>query len=358
MSVEFVIAAPHAPQILSLPSTEIREQVESLRAKLKSLGQAITESDVDLLVVLSNDHADNFGTHCLAPFTIHAGEQFSDWNSLTDFEWPLLGSESLAITGELMEQGFDIAVTYDAQLGTYFSIPVQFMELPRKIPILPIYVNCYIPPQPTMQRCMQFGRALRNVFGRLGKKVAIIGSGGLSHYPGTKSYSNPGPDISFDQKIFGALKEMGPAHLAGVSGPTMDSTGNNELRNWGVLGGVIADARLMDEFYGENWHHTYAILAWTEGHTGLAYETLGGRNLYPPIASSNVAINRALLELRGSRSARDELRAGGGAFFQRHQIDEALRPVFLAYDDDCLRDEFGAHPLLSSGAMRLMKLKS
>ena len=50
------------------------------------------------------------------------------------------------------------------------------------------------PPLPTARRCAQLGSAIKQIVETTALKVAIIASGGMSHYPGAWKY--PQPDLS------------------------------------------------------------------------------------------------------------------------------------------------------------------
>ena len=63
------------------------------------------------------------------------------------------------------------------------------------LPLVPLYVNVYLPPQPTPRRCYAWGRALRAILDARPERVALMASGGLSHYPGTDRYASPDFDI-------------------------------------------------------------------------------------------------------------------------------------------------------------------
>ena len=65
--------------------------------------------------------------------------------------------------------------------------------------MLPIYVNAYLPPQPTMERCYAFGQAVARTVTALGLKTVILSSGGMSHFPGTDRYSNP--ELDWDKRV-------------------------------------------------------------------------------------------------------------------------------------------------------------
>ena len=70
--------------------------------------------------------------------------------------------------------------------------------------MLPIYINAYLPPQPTMERCYAFGQAVARTVTALGLKTVILSSGGMSHFPGTDQYSNP--NLDWDNNLLGKLK--------------------------------------------------------------------------------------------------------------------------------------------------------
>ncbi len=60
--------------------------------------------------------------------------------------------------------GFDPAFTSTAQADYALGIPLAHAGIEG--PILPIFVNAYLPPQPPMERCYAFGRALAQALER------------------------------------------------------------------------------------------------------------------------------------------------------------------------------------------------
>jgi protocatechuate 4,5-dioxygenase beta chain len=61
--------------------------------------------------------------------------------------------------------------------------PAPKLYLGLDIPIIPIFLNEYNPPQPTGQRCWDIGVALADILRDRKERVAIYASGGLSHDP-------------------------------------------------------------------------------------------------------------------------------------------------------------------------------
>jgi 2,3-dihydroxyphenylpropionate 1,2-dioxygenase len=133
------------------------------------------------------------------------------------------------------------------------------MPEPR-VPIVPLYVNVYLPPQPAPRRCYAWGQALRRILDGRPERVALIASGGLSHYPGTDRYSSP--DYDFDRALLASLAEGRGAETARLTGEELDKAGNVELRTWITLLGALGAARAEVLCYEPSWHHGNAAVAW------------------------------------------------------------------------------------------------
>lgn len=115
---------------------------------------------------------------------------------------PELGKELMV---GLMERGFDLAFSLDLPnaeygLGHAFTHPSYYLDPGYTIPILPFYVNCYYPPQPSGRRCYELGRAVREEIEAcpLDLNVVVVGSGGLWHTP-------LWPDAYLDEAFDGAI---------------------------------------------------------------------------------------------------------------------------------------------------------
>ncbi len=353
VTVPVAAAVPHAPQLLSVPDSEDANQVERVKEAYRTIGKLVAEADVDVLVVLCNDHGDNFATTVVPPFYVHCGNRFEEGNRLTDFAWPLMGDRALNIVAGLYEADCDPAFGSDVSLGTYVSIPIAFLELPQEIPALPILINSYMPPQPTLQRCATFGRALEGVLQRMELKAAVIASGGLSHYPGTARYAKPGPDLDFDRSFFDGVRRHGPRYATWLDGAGAEQTGNVELRSWAMLAGLFGNGTERIAAFEDNWHHTYAAVCWTKDEEST--DALAGRDYYPPIRAENAALNRALFALRNFEEARERYRTDPQAFATDYGIGAEAAAALATLDGDTLRDKHGGHPLLASGAVRALQ---
>ena len=58
-----------------------------------------------------------------------------------------------------MAAGFDLALSWEAPVDHAFLSPVNTLHGPRPIPpLVPIFVNAFVAPQPTARRCFAFGQ--------------------------------------------------------------------------------------------------------------------------------------------------------------------------------------------------------
>ena len=185
-------------------------------------------------------------------------------------------------------------------------------------PVLPIYVNAYLPPQPTMERCYQFGQAVARTVTALGLKTVILSSGGMSHFPGTDRYSNP--ELAWDRRVLEKLAAGNLKSLIGYDEAELDDTGNIELRCWACAAGALGERKPDVVSMDPSWHHNYASLAWIGGngeHSHAAH--------YPSIKPELVELTTALHGLAHDADMRAQYMADAGGV--RRQIPAAARPA-------------------------------
>ena len=111
----------------------------------------------DLWIIFANDHVEQFFHTAAPPFTIHVGDEAKGEFAGRQFHWRVPGEIGFEIVRQMYAQGFDPAFTSVAKIDYALGIPLTHLEIAD--PVLPIYVNAYLPPQPSMERCYAFGQA-------------------------------------------------------------------------------------------------------------------------------------------------------------------------------------------------------
>jgi hypothetical protein len=125
----------------------------------------------------------------------------------------------------------------DHGIGHAFSYTYRRLMKDEVIPNVPILLNTYYPPnQVPVKRCYQMGRALRQAIESWDsdKRVAIIASGGLSHFV---------IEEDLDEKIIDALKKKDGDALTSFPVEYFNS-GTSEIRNWIVVAGALEQSEL------------------------------------------------------------------------------------------------------------------
>jgi 2,3-dihydroxyphenylpropionate 1,2-dioxygenase len=256
-----VMASVHAPQLIAPPPTEDPEQLRLTWAAMARLGQRLDETRPDALLLVAGDHLEGFFLNCVAPFTIYVAEQAAGTFAGQHWSYAVATDLALSLVEDMLEAGFDVAYSQEAELDHASLVPLHYILGKRPIPIVPLFVNVYVPPQPSPKRCFQLGQALGQLLGARPERVAVLASGGMSHYPGTDRYGQP--DFEFDRKLLDELQAGHGEALLGCSPQRLDETGNVELRTWLVAMGAAGAGRPFDLYtYQPSWHHGYAVGEW------------------------------------------------------------------------------------------------
>src|SRR5712692_4850636 len=186
------IATSHVPFLAMHPQFELAEEGQRTRV-VAGLGEArkiIEQARPDAIVIFSTDHFDRCFYNNLPPFLVGVGEEaegpINEWLQMPKVKVKLAGELGRFIVSEGMEHGVDFASSQELPLDHAEVVPLSFITPQWDVPIVPIVVNAFAPPMPSLRRCFDVGAFIRGVIERApGKRrVAVIGTGGLSHWVG------------------------------------------------------------------------------------------------------------------------------------------------------------------------------
>jgi 2,3-dihydroxyphenylpropionate 1,2-dioxygenase len=232
-------------------------------------------------------------------------------------------------------QGFDPAFTSVAKIDYALGIPLTHLEIAD--PVLPIYVNAYLPPQPSMERCYAFGQALARIVSAMGVNTVVLASGGMSHYPGTERYA--APDLAWDREALARIAAGNLKSLIGYEAAELDAAGNVELRCWACAAGALGERKPDIVSMEPSWHHNYASLGW--------FSPAGARPEphYPSIKPELVELTVALHGLAHDEASRATFLADAAGYADRFRLTAEQREALIALDTRAIV-AMGAHPLV------------
>lgn len=356
------MATCHAPQLFIYPPDEDPAQLDASIAGMRELGKLLDETKPDVIVFLGSDHLETFSIGCVPTFAIVAGSRAIAEFAGRRFDLPIHREMAEDLLNRLIGAGFDLAYSEDAVLGHTFAVPFEFVIAGRDIPVIPIHTNVYMPPLPTPKRCAALGRELAKAIASRPERVAIIASGGMSHYPGTWKY--PQPEFDFDKWMIAELERGNADALFEMTTEQLDEVGNTELLPWSIMLGAIGNVPGELVQYTPTWHHGHAMMrflparsraaAFAEAPPKYQFKNQGFEFYKHPPASA-YKLNKMLFEVRHDSGLRrrilnnlDEVAAEWGLSEQEKEATRALATVGQAKkisDNAAVIIAAGAHPL-------------
>jgi 2,3-dihydroxyphenylpropionate 1,2-dioxygenase len=64
-------------------------------------------------------------------------------------------------------------------------VPLSFLTPRFDLPVIPVNINCQGPPLTPLHRAWALGAALRRAADLAPERIAVVGTGGISHWPAT-----------------------------------------------------------------------------------------------------------------------------------------------------------------------------
>jgi len=253
------------PLAAAKETLEVRKAYAArIDAGFETLRKKLADYRPDVLIMVTDDHNEMYDENlCQPSIAMFLGDTGSGVLTLKGPGEDPSGAPRVKvkchrelsefIARGLVQQDFDIAVTRtpetksigarDRGMGHGFTRTAPKIMPALDIPTVLIWLNCYFEPLPTARRCLNLGKALTAICAKRPERIALFGTGGLSHDP-------RGPragwvDEPLDRSILGALADGEPERLASLF--TFDSDtfhgGTGEVRNWLVVGGAMGDCK-------------------------------------------------------------------------------------------------------------------
>lgn len=221
---------------------ERTERARKCQSALDEMAQAYARANVDVAIILGKDQKEIF-TNMSPSIAIYSGEDvhngppqrsvYAPDHHVVHQAYPKF-AKYLIETFE--KEGFDLTDLFEWPQNVWMSPPPEYPVVPHAFSFIyhqimgdkpprhvPILMNCFYPPtQPSMSRCITFGRILRAAIEAWPEdvRVGVIASGGLSHFVN---------DEEFDRRIIKMLADYDYDGLAAVDDRSYQS-GTSEIK--------------------------------------------------------------------------------------------------------------------------------
>lgn len=369
-------AAVHAPQLLSRPPHEDPAKLDGSTDALRAFGTALDETRPDALLVIGIDHLETFWLEAVPTFTLVLSPMAQAHYMQQERHVPVHTGLATHLLHGVVARDVDLTYSQDAKLGHAFLTPFEYVLGDRDIPVIPLLVNAYLPPLPSPRRCFTLGRAIAAALADRPERLAVLASGGMSHFPGTARYTDP--QFTFDEWVLQEVAAGRYDELLDLTPVQLDEVGESELLTWFVMLGILAGSgatvpgSLLS--YQHLSHHGHGVVQFVPpvpadrapavdeplaspvprfgGHTFTQTDFVYYR--FPEPAS--FPLNRLLHRVITDRELRREFVRDPVAVADAAELTPLQREALLADGFDRLTS-VGAHPLLALSARQVTALE-
>jgi 2,3-dihydroxyphenylpropionate 1,2-dioxygenase len=190
MSLVFAGVCSHAPGITGRKERADPALRDALYASYDRMRLALEAARPDVLVVVGAEHFANFFMNNMPAICVGMAEHYEgpiedeEWLAIRRTRIPGAADLSLRLIHEVMND-IDLAYAQEWKFDHGIMVPLSFLTPRYGLPVIPVNINCQGPPLIPLGRCYQFGRSLRRACDGAPERIAVIGTGGISHWPCT-----------------------------------------------------------------------------------------------------------------------------------------------------------------------------
>jgi hypothetical protein len=265
---------------------------ERCQHAIARLSNKLKEVNPDVVVIVGNDQREIYAEDNMPSLCVFWGDTIFDMPSTEEqkakmppgiavasaghkpneyTEYPCHPELGLHIIKTLIQNEFDVAQSQtlpqegaEWASGAPHSLGFIYHQIMKEevIPHVPIITNTFFPPnQPSAARCYKLGKTIKKAVESWDSdaRVAIIGSGGMSHFV---------IDEVLDGQLLDAMQSQDEAALAGIPESFLQS-GSSETKNWIAMSGAMDGTGLNMELV--DYVPCYRSEAGTGTAQGFAY---------------------------------------------------------------------------------------
>ena len=258
---------PQPPEVFLENRQLVENWIERSAAAFSVLREHLSAYRPDALIVVAGDQNEWYHASHVPNILIYAGSAeipaytnvgaddhdpaWIPWEHPDEYAVSLKVDTALAneILTALVREGFDVSISRqlnpqgNPRRGAPHALvrPLAYLTPAFDVPIVPIIVKTVEPSPATLTgaRCLALGRALTRICSSSTKRIAIYGSGGMSHDPlGPRSNW---VDEPLDLWVLDQLANGTPDQLSSLFSFSSEATdaGTGELRTWLPVAGAM-----------------------------------------------------------------------------------------------------------------------
>ena len=274
--VVVAMALTHSPGLTGWFDRAPEDQRREARRALDEMRDRLRAARPDVILLFSNDHLLNWPINNTPEYTVGIGAEhvgpadwYDEWLALEKYRIPGHPAFARYLVNEGARRRLAFAYRRDMQFDDGVSVPMHYLNPEGDIALVPVTMNCTVPPIPTPARAYEVGTTLREMVQAYpgAERVAVVATGGLSHEPGGPRYF--WVDEEFDRWFLGLLRKGD--HAALLHECTLErmeaagSGGTAELLAWMVaLAFTSGPAEVLAYMPAIAWRSGTGMVVWPD----------------------------------------------------------------------------------------------
>ena len=190
MSLVFAGACSHGPGITGRAHIAEPALKDAFHAEFYRLGESLVAARPDALVIVAAEHFANFFMDNMPAYAMGMADSYDGpiedpgWLGIARTKVPGNAALSKRLITSVMEE-VDVAYSEEWKFDHGIMVPLHFLTPRYDLPVIPVNINCQGPPLTPLKRAWAFGEALRRACDAAPERIALVGTGGISHWPAT-----------------------------------------------------------------------------------------------------------------------------------------------------------------------------
>ncbi len=190
MSLVFAGVCSHAPGITSRAAMAEPKLRDSFYAAFEDMRVSLEAACPDALIVMAAEHFANFFMNNMPAYAMGMGDFYE--GPIEDENWLAIKRRRIPGNAGLSQRlissvlnDIDVAFAEEWKFDHGIMVPLHFLTPRYDLAIIPANINCQGPPLTPLHRAWAFGEALRKACDAVPERIALVGTGGISHWPAT-----------------------------------------------------------------------------------------------------------------------------------------------------------------------------
>ncbi|MFN3258672.1 MAG: extradiol ring-cleavage dioxygenase [Ilumatobacter sp.] len=190
MPLVYAGVCSHAPGITGRSERADPDVRDRFYTAFDQMRLDIEATGADAIVVIAAEHFANFFMDNMPSFAIGMADSYDgpiedpDWLRIERRSIPGHKDLSHRLITEVMQTS-DVSYAEEWKFDHGIMVPLHFLTPRYDLPVVPVNINCQGPPLTPLHRAWTFGEALRRACEAVPERIALVGTGGISHWPAT-----------------------------------------------------------------------------------------------------------------------------------------------------------------------------